>query len=304
MAPPVRPRFGSLQYWPRKRARKFIPRVNWSVVKAEGFGGILGYKVGMATAVVKDKTDKSMTVNKKVTLPVTIIEIPKFKIFSVRFYKKGIVAKDFVVSQDKELKRKVKLPKEAKGIENVEHDEIRLVVYPVMKGMFKKTPDFSEVATSLKIDEIKNLVGKELSFKDFFKANLVDVRGITKGKGFSGPVARFGISLRSHKAEKGVRRPGSLGPWHPARVTYYAPMAGQLGMFTRITYNLKLLHAGTAGDGILGEGFKNYGVVKNDYMIINGSVGGPAKRQVLITPSLRPTKKTMKKNYEFMEVMR
>lgn len=307
MAPPVRPRFGSLQFWPRKRARKFIPRVNWTQVKGDTVLGVLAYKVGMGTAMVKDKTQHSMTTGKKIAIPVTILEVPKFKIFAVRFYKNGIVVKDVVVSQDKELQRKIKLPKQAATLTDVEHDDVHLIVYPVLKDMFKKTPDLTEVAIggANKMEAIKGMIGKEISYKEFFKAQLVDVRGLTKGKGFSGPVARFGISLRSHKAEKGVRRPGSLGPWHPARVTYYAPMAGQLGMFTRIHYNLRVVHVGAAGDGILGTvGFKNYGKVSNDYLILSGSVQGPSKRQILITPAMRPSKKMAKKSYEFVELHR
>jgi len=42
---------------------------------------------------------------------------------------------------------------------------------------------------------------------------MVDSKTFTKGKGFQGPVKRFGISLRSHKSEKVIRGPGSLGPW-------------------------------------------------------------------------------------------
>ena len=52
-----------------------------------------------------------------------------------------------------------------------------------------------------------------------------------------GPVKRFGISLKFHKSEKGVRRPGSLAPWHPARVTFRTPNMGQTGFFTRVSYN-------------------------------------------------------------------
>ncbi|MEK6899415.1 MAG: 50S ribosomal protein L3 [Nanoarchaeota archaeon] len=305
MAPPTRPRFGSLQFWPRKRARKFVPRVNWNVVKSEGIGGVIAYKVGMGTVMVKDKTPHSMTLNKKVALPVTILEVPKFKIFSVRFYKDGEVVGEKVISNDKILKKKIKLPKVHGHLDKApEHDQIRIIVYPVMTDMFKKNPDFSEVAFNGDFEAVKKLEGKEISFRDFFKSNLVDVRGLTKGKGFSGAVARFGISLRSHKAEKGVRRPGSLGPWHPARVTYYAPMAGQLGMFTRVHYNLRIIHFGSSGDGLMKVGFKNYGLVRNDYVLVTGSVQGPAKRQILLTPALRPSKKMNKKNYEFLELMR
>src|SRR3989304_107773 len=105
MAAGKRPRFGSLQYWPRKRAEKAIPNVNWSVVKGDGktdsLLGFIAYKVGMGTALVKDMTDKSMTQNKKIYIPITVLETPNMKVYSVRFYKHGKVMKDVVVSNDK-----------------------------------------------------------------------------------------------------------------------------------------------------------------------------------------------------------
>ena len=105
MAKKSNPHAGSLQYWPRKRAEKQIPSVNWEPIlqrtKAKGLLGFIAYKVGMSTALVKDSTEHSMTKGKKIVVPVTILEAPSMKIFSVRFYKFGKVMKDVIVSQDK-----------------------------------------------------------------------------------------------------------------------------------------------------------------------------------------------------------
>ena len=54
-----RPRHGSLQYWPRKKAKKVLPRVNWVAIEnvnsnSSGLLGFIGYKVGMKSVVVKD----------------------------------------------------------------------------------------------------------------------------------------------------------------------------------------------------------------------------------------------------------
>ncbi|HEB47262.1 MAG TPA: 50S ribosomal protein L3, partial [Candidatus Pacearchaeota archaeon] len=108
--------------------------------------------------------------------------------------------------------------------------------------------------------------------------------------------------LKSHKSEKGRRRPGSLGPWHPARVTFRVPMAGQLGMFTRAVYNNKIIKVGKSEDEKELKNIHNFGDVKTDYIILRGSVQGPAKRQLLVTYPLRETKKQSKKNYEFIEL--
>ena len=310
------PRKGSLQFYPRVRAKKIIPRVRWEALNKEEIGllGFIGYKAGMKSAYVKDNTPHSMTKGQRIIIPVTIIECPTMKIFSVRFYKnKKIVTEVLNQNIDKEMKRKIKVPKEVKKkIEEVaedSYDDVRLLVYSqVKKTGIKKTPDIAEVGLSGSLSEkrdfIKNNLAKEISIKDVFNDCVVDVRGVTIGKGTQGPTKRFGLSLRFHKSEKGVRGPGSGGPWHPSRVEFTQPMAGQMGFFTRTSYNHKIILL----DNIdtkninLGEGFRHFGKIKTDYVVLFGSVQGPKKRQLLITSALRPTRWQVKKNYEFMEL--
>ena len=308
------PRKGSLQFWPRKRVNKFLPRVNWNVVNSVGksLKGFIGYKAGMVSLYVKDNTNDSMTKGKNIAVPSTILECPGMKIYSVRFYKDNkLVTEVLSENFDKELKRAVKLPgkKDGKKIDDVkseEYNDIKVICYSLVKKTgLKKKPDLSEIGIKGSLEEkmhfIKEKIGKEISIIDVFgKGELVDLRGLTKGKGLSGPVRRFGIQLKNQKSEKGRRRPGSLGPWHPARVIFRVPMAGQLGMFTRVVYNNKILDLGKSEGKF--KNIKNYGDVKTDYIIVKGSVQGPAKRQLLITTPLRETKKTKKKNYELIEI--
>ena len=308
------PRKGSLQFWPRKRVNKFLPRVNWNVVNSVGksLKGFIGYKAGMVSLYVKDNTNDSMTKGKNIAVPSTILECPGMKIYSVRFYKDNkLVTEVLSENFDKELKRAVKLPgkKDGKKIDDVksqEYNDVKVICYSLVKKIgLKKKPDLSEIGIKGSLEEkmhfIKEKIGKEISIIDVFgKGELVDLRGLTKGKGLSGPVRRFGIQLKNQKSEKGRRRPGSLGPWHPARVIFRVPMAGQLGMFTRVVYNNKILDLGKSEGKF--KNIKNYGDVKTDYIIVKGSVQGPAKRQLLITAPLRETKKTKKKNYELIEI--
>ncbi len=306
------PRKGSLQFWPRKRASKFLPSVNWDAISSgKNIKGFICYKAGMFSALVKDNTEHSMTKGKKISLPITILECPSMKIFSVRFYKDGKVVKEILNKNlDKDLKKKVKLPKKdgktLEGIKAEEFEDIRIIAYSTPKKTnIKKTPDLIEVGLignqEEKLKYISENLGKEISILDVFeKGDLVDIRGLTKGKGFSGPVKRFGITLKSHKSEKGRRRPGSLGPWHPARVTFRVPQAGQLGMFTRIIYNNKIVDIGKSEGKI--RGIKNFGDIKTDYVIVRGSVQGSSKRQLLITAPLRQTKKQLKKDFELIEL--
>lgn len=311
------PRKGSLQFWPRKRVSKFLPSVNWNAISSgKNLKGFICYKVGMASAYVKDDTPDSMTKGKKISVPVTILECPPLKIFSVRFYKDGEVVKEIMSENlDRELKRKVKIPKHNRNpvtfidsVKSEDYDDLKIICYSqVKKTGIKKTPDIIEFGLAGKnedkINFIKENLGKDISVLNVFeKGGLVDVRGLTKGKGFSGPVKRFGIKLKFHKSEKGRRRPGSLGPWHPARVTFRVPMAGQLGMFTRVVYNNKIIELGKAENKEELKDIKNFGNVKTDYMVVKGSVQGAPKRQLLITAPLRETKKTSKINYEFIEL--
>jgi len=305
------PRKGSLQYWPRKRAKKFLPRVNWSSITSQKqLKGFICYKAGMMTAVAKDNTPDSMTNGKEIAIPVTVLECPTIKIFSIRFYKYGKVLADVLNDNiDKEMKKKLKLPKKAlKKIEDIkDYDDISIIVYSqVKKTNLKKTPDIVEIGLQGSVEEklsfVKENLGKEISVLDFFESGqLIDLRGLTKGKGLQGPVRRFGITFKSHKSEKGVRRPGSLGPWHPARVSFRVPMAGQLGMFTRIINNNKIIDMGKAEDKF--KGLKKYGDLKTDYIVVRGSVQGPSKRQIVITAPARTTKKQSKKSFEMVRLI-
>jgi large subunit ribosomal protein L3 len=305
------PRKGSLQFWPRKRAAKFLPSVNWNAISSgKSLKGFICYKAGMISGYVKDNTANSMTKGKNIIIPLTILECPPLKIFSVRFYKnKKVLTEVLSENLDKELKRVVKLPKvhEHKIDKIKDYDDVRVICYSqVKKTDLKKAPDLIEIGLNGSLEEkmsfIKEKLGKEISVLDLFEKNqLVDLRGLTKGQGLSGPVKRFGITLKFHKSEKGQRRPGSLGPWHPARVTFKAPMAGQLGMFTRETYNSKIIDLGKASDQKL-TNIKNFGDVKTDYILVKGSVQGPAKRQLIITSPLRESKGTQKHNYELIEL--
>ena len=184
-------------------------------------------------------------------------------------------------------------------------------INPLVKREFKKTPDLSEIAVSSsnldeKIEYVKKFIGKEIRINDIFNKNeLIDIHGLTKGKGLVGPVKRFGLGLKFHKTEKGVRGPGTLGPWTPSRVTFRAPLAGQLGMFTRAEYNKKIVEINDIKkeDINLKKGFENYGLIKTDFLILKGSVSGPEKRQLIITSPLRKTKSTEKENFEYIRIL-
>jgi len=318
------PRSGSLQIWPRKRAEKFLPSVNWRALEPEtrekGLLGVIAYKVGMASCLVLDKTANSMTKDKKMIVPVSVLEVPSLKIFSARFYKNGIVSSEIVLNSDKELKRVMKIGKLNPGstaplkkieeLDKKDFDDLKIIVYSQVKNTsVKKTPDIIEIGLGGKLEDkiefVKAHWNKEIHASEIFKkSQLVDIRGLSQGKGLEGPVKRFGISLKGHKSEKGVRRPGSLGPWHPHHVVFRVAQAGQLGMQTRICYNSKIVEIAKISDKNINpqSGWIHYGNIKTEYILLRGSVPGPAKRQLLLTLPLRKTKSSDKKNFEFLRL--
>ena len=325
---------GSLQFYPRVRAKRVVPSVNWKPIEAPldtpldknqtgranqtgqggvGFLGFVGYKVGMVSVWAKDGTEHSMTKGKRIAIPATVIECPPMKIYSVRFYKDGKVMGDVVVSNDKDLKKSVKVSKKLSvgsgqwAVGSDDYDDVRVILYSGVKNtcVDKKKADLLEVGLSgsaeEKMDFIKEKIGKSILVSEIFGEGLVDVRGVTKGYGTQGPVRRFGIALKGHKSEKGQRRPGSLAPWHPSRVTFRAPQAGQTGYFTRVCYNSLILKIGKEDLEKRG-GFEHYGVLKNEYVILKGSVPGPQKRGIVLTAPIRPTKFMAKKKFEVLEI--
>jgi len=307
-----RPRAGSLQFWPRKRARRILPSVNWKGVgKDGGLMGFICYKVGMVSVYAKDMTEDSMTKTKRVVFPGTIVECPEVKIYSVRFYKGGKVLRDLVVGFDDELKRKVKGVKDVKKVDDFkdDYDDVRVIVYSdVKKTGIKKKPDMIELglggSKEDKLKWIKEKIGKGIGVGEVFSGGLVDIRGVTKGFGFQGPVKRFGISLKASKSEKGQRRPGSLAPWNPSRVTFRTAMAGQTGYQTRIAYNNFILQVGKISEKDINKkgGFHQYGNIKTDYVVLMGSVPGVKKRALLMTQPIRESKKQSKKKFEVLEL--
>jgi large subunit ribosomal protein L3 len=307
-----RPRYGSMRFWPRKRSTKILPDVNWEAIETQEKGpkGFIGYKVGMVSVLVKDDTPDSMTKGKKITIPATVIECPELRIYSIRAYKNKKVVGEIIVSTEKELKRATKIPKVVKKIEDLvtDFDDLRIIVYSDIKNkLFKKTTDLVELGLNGTKEEklmfAKEKIGKGIKVSEIL-GKLVDIRGITKGKGLQGPVKRFGLSLKSHKSEKGVRRPGSLGPWHPARVNFRIPISGQMGFHTRIVYNSLVLDKKNINEKDItpGTGFHKYGKINGDYIILAGSVQGTKKRQILLTKPLRAPKNKLKNKYELIEL--
>jgi len=151
-----------------------------------------------------------------------------------------------------------------------------------------------------KVDHAKNLLEQKVSVDAVFAQDeLIDTQAATKGKGFEGVTTRWGTTRLPRKTHKGLRKVACIGAWHPSRVRYSVPRAGQDGYHHRTEINKKILKIGKQGDAKtefdLTEkkitpmgGFPHYGVVNEDYVMIKGSCPGVKKRVITLRKSLLP----------------
>ncbi len=300
------PRQGSMQYWPRKRAPDIVARVRtWTPnnipIKEIKLLGFAGYKVGMTHVLAVDNRPTSISKGDEIQVPVTVVECPPLKVASVLLYKNDAYGSHCVgqinaEKLDKEVERKMNVPKKpGKAPNETNISDVRVLVHtqPKLTGIGKKTVEVFELGVGGKPEEklafAKSLLGKEVKVSDVFsEGQLVDSVSITKGKGLQGPVKRFGLALRSHKSEKTKRGPGSLGPWHGYR-GYRSPHQGQMGFHQRTEFNKQVLRISTEDVKKINPkgGFVRYGLVKNQYLLVKGSLGGPHKRLITLTAPRR-----------------
>jgi len=311
-----RPRHGSLQVWPRVRAKRIYPRIrNWGSFKRVVSLGFAGYKAGMTHIQFLDDAPNSITKGETVSMPVTVIECPPLKVFGLRFYTSSLYgsnASDLLYAQkfDKFLGRKINLPKKhdydskLKDIESKlnEYSDVRLLVHTQPNLIdFKKTPEVFEVgiggdSVNEKFDYGKKLIGNDLNVKDVFDSGaVVDAHAVTKGKGFQGSIKRFGVSIRHHKSEKKRRAISSLGAWTPKKVSWTIGLPGQMGFHTRMDLNKEIVLINDKVEEINPRaGFKHYGLIRSNYLLIKGSVPGAAKRLIIFSVAKRGKKANLK----------
>jgi large subunit ribosomal protein L3 len=249
---------------------------------------------------------------KELMKAVTIVEVPPIVLFGIKVYNKddyGVHTVGEVLTKDlsNELRRKIRLPGEEYNVEeklkqlkeNLKPEyEIRGLFHtqPSKASVPRIKPDIIEIPVSgganatKKFEYAVEFLGKELRARDILKnGTLIDVISVSRGKGFQGPIKKFGVRLQTRKNRKGKRRVGSIGPWKPNKTMYTIARAGQMGYHQRIEYHKRIMKMSESPDEINPKGgFLNYGVVKNDYIMLLGSVPGPKKRLIRIRKTVRP----------------
>ena len=299
-----------MAYSPRKRSDSEVPHFNaWAEIedgpRCQGFAG---YKAGMTHALIVDYRPTSTTSGQEVQIPVTVIEVPPMKVAAVRLYQKThdgqkVLAEFWADKLDKELARVFPIPKGGKAKDSLKDldlakvEEVHLITYTqpyLVSGLPKKAPDLMENRVGggtiqERIEYAKKLLGKEITVADFTKEGaMLDVAAVTKGKGWQGFIKRFGIKLLSHKNSKHRRMIGTRGTFNPGYIRPTVPQGGQVGYHQRTEYNKRVLRIGDNGAEITPDGgFLHYGVVRNTYVLLHGSIPGPTKRLVRLRDAVR-----------------
>ncbi len=302
------PKRGSRAYWHRKRASSIVPRVRtWNRSKG-GLCGFAGYKVGMMQVRFIDDSARP-TAGQEIIFPATVLEVPPLYLYSVTAYARDVYGLHPVLtvtstSAPKHTNRLTPIAKKSThSLDELkqklsEFAELRVLAFtqPAKSGLGKKTPEALEIALGGKLEDqlafASEHLGKELQASKVFTAGeYIDAISVTTGRGWQGVVKRFGVALGNHKSTGARRHGGSIGGERQGKVMYTIPRAGQMGFHNRVDEHKRVLmlsDAKTTPAFNPPQGFKRYGVVKSDFIVLAGSVPGPSKRLIRLRKSLRP----------------
>jgi len=326
----------------RGHIRSFPP--DDKAVKDCHLTAFIGYKAGM-THVLREVTKPGSKLHKREAVDaVTILECPPMVVVGLvgyvetpkglrtlttvwaehlsdevkrRFYKNWYRAKGKAFDryatkyQNNEAGADIKnelgrMEKHCSVIRVLAHTQMSKVKLPQKKAHLMEI-QVNGGSTKDKIAFGKALFEKHVPLDTIFSQNdMVDVIGVTKGRGFEGVVTRWGVSRLARKTHRGLRKVACIGSWHPSRVAWTVPRAGQNGYHHRTEINKKVYRIGKAAktaDGKMNPnaqteadlttksitpmgGFPHYGEVNEDYIMLRGSVTGPKKRVITIRKSM------------------
>jgi large subunit ribosomal protein L3 len=307
------PRRGSIAFRPRARAKSIESRIrSWpqSAEEKSNLAGFAGFKAGVIHVQTIDDREKTPNFGKHFLNPSTVVVAPPLRIIGIRAYSENQNGRNVifdVYSKDlpKDLRRKFTTNFDEEKIINSESKLDRAVsvvavvsVLPRDANLSQKKPFVFEIAVTGKdvksrYDYLKTMLGKEIRVSDIFQVGqYIDVSAITRGKGIEGPITRFGVKRKQHKSRKSVRAVGTLGPISPAVVMYTVPRQGQRGFHQRTEYNKRILmisntQKNTADHINPSGGFKHFGLVNGDYIVVKGSIPGVPKRLIKMRQPIR-----------------
>ena len=204
--------------------------------------GILGRKIGMTQVFSKDGK----------LVPVTVIEVEPNVITQI------------------------------KTVENDGYNAIQLATVTVKEKHSNKASmghtKKANTAPKRFLKEIRGVdtnsytLGQELTASLFEAGEVVDVTGISKGKGYQGVIKRHGQHIGPKGHGSGAHRiVGSMGPIAPNRIAPGKKLPGQMGHVTRTIQNLEVVAVDP----------------ENNLLLIKGSVPGPKKGLVVVKTAIK-----------------
>jgi large subunit ribosomal protein L3 len=117
-------------------------------------------------------------------------------------------------------------------------------------------------------------VGGNVDVSIFEAGQKVDVRGVSKGKGFQGGVKRHNFKTQdaTHGNSLSHRAPGSIGQCQtPGRVFKGKKMAGHMGNVKRSAQNLEIVRVDA----------------ERNLILVKGSIPGSKGGDVIVTPAVK-----------------
>ena len=316
------PRRGSLAYLPRGRAKSMEARIRaWPKIDSDEpkLLAHAGFKAGCVQIVNIDDREKTPNHGKQLVSLGTVIVTPPILIVGIRGYSKNHngkqaefdlyannLPKNISTLFNSKNKESLLEPSEV-ALKKIKEIYAVIAIIPRNANLSQKKPYVFEVSVKggdikKQFAYVKELLGKEVKIDQVFEAGTtVDAAAITKGKGWEGPITRWGVKKKQHKSRKSVREVGSLGPISPQYVMYTVPRAGQRGLHQRIEYDKKIMVMDNT-ENIKYEinpkgGFKHFGNVNGDFIIVRGSVPGTYNRLIKLRSQIRNVpKKIIKPN--------
>ncbi|KAH7641993.1 ribosomal protein L3 [Dermatophagoides farinae] len=300
----------------------------------------VAYKAGM-THIVREVDKPGSKVNKKeVVEAVTILEAPPMVVVGVVGYietPKGLrpfktvwaehlseecrrrFYKNWYKSKKKAFSKYAKKWADPAGKREIDQDlarikkycsVVRIIAHTQMKVMKKRQKKSHVMEIQLnggtisdKVDWAREHFEKPIPVENVFAQDeMIDIIGVTKGKGYKGVTSRWHTKKLPRKTHKGLRKVACIGAWHPSRVQFSVARAGQKGYHHRTEINKKIYKIGKGGKDAKNNasteyditeknitpmgGFPHYGTVNCDYIMIKGCCTGPKKRVLTLRKSL------------------
>lgn len=212
--------------------------------------GVVGRKAGM-TRIFTEGGE---------TIPVTVIEVPPNRISQVK-------------SEATDGYRAVQV---AFGTRKPSR-----VTKPLVGHYAKAGVEAGECLREFRLGDGEGLelaVGQEISVAIFEPGQQVDVRGVTKGRGFAGGVKRHNFRTQdaTHGNSVSHRAPGSIGQnQSPGRVWKGKRMAGHMGAVNRCQQSLEVVRVDA----------------ERNLLLVRGGVPGPTGGRLVVLPSVKQINK-------------